>query len=130
MGQPGTLPQVPQLRPMGPECAVRRRRLLDELMRMQPHLAEPATLVADGRVLVDGVVITNPESRVRAGCSIVVRAESQLRGSAKLTAALDGFGVVVADRVCLDCGAAAGGFTRVLLDRGARRVYAVDVGHG
>jgi 23S rRNA (cytidine1920-2'-O)/16S rRNA (cytidine1409-2'-O)-methyltransferase len=53
-----------------------------------------------------------------------------LRGEAKLQAALAGFGVDVHGRVCLDLGAAAGGFTRVLLEGGAARVYAVDVGFG
>ena len=53
-----------------------------------------------------------------------------LRGEAKLQAALDGFHVAVAGRNALDVGASAGGFTRVLLRAGARRVYAVDVGHG
>jgi 23S rRNA (cytidine1920-2'-O)/16S rRNA (cytidine1409-2'-O)-methyltransferase len=53
-----------------------------------------------------------------------------LRGEAKLRAALDTFGVDVQSRVCLDLGAAAGGFTRVLLEAGAARVYAVDVGFG
>lgn len=47
-----------------------------------------------------------------------------------MRAALDGFGVRVESRVCLDVGAAAGGFTRVLLDGGAARVYAVDAGFG
>lgn len=53
-----------------------------------------------------------------------------LRGEAKLRAALTGFDVRVAGRVCLDLGAAAGGFTRVLLEAGASRVYAVDAGFG
>src|SRR5438270_4392387 len=50
------------------------------------------------------------------------------RGGVKLAAALDHFGFDPADRVCLDVGAATGGFTEVLLARGARRVYALDVG--
>jgi 23S rRNA (cytidine1920-2'-O)/16S rRNA (cytidine1409-2'-O)-methyltransferase len=53
-----------------------------------------------------------------------------LRGEAKLRAALSGFDVRVAGRVCLDLGAAAGGFSRVLLEAGATRVYAVDAGFG
>ncbi|MBV9099737.1 MAG: TlyA family rRNA (cytidine-2'-O)-methyltransferase [Candidatus Dormibacteraeota bacterium] len=53
-----------------------------------------------------------------------------LRGEAKLQAALEAFAVPVSGRVALDVGAAAGGFTRVLLRAGAARVYAVDAGHG
>jgi 23S rRNA (cytidine1920-2'-O)/16S rRNA (cytidine1409-2'-O)-methyltransferase len=52
------------------------------------------------------------------------------RGGHKLAAALDAFGVDPVDRVCLDVGASTGGFTDVLLQRGARRVYAIDVGRG
>ncbi len=52
------------------------------------------------------------------------------RGGHKLAAALDAFGIDPAGRICLDAGASTGGFTDVLLQRGARRVYAVDVGRG
>ena len=52
------------------------------------------------------------------------------RGGVKLAAALDHFGFDPQGRVCLDVGASTGGFTQVLLERGAKRVYAVDVGRG
>jgi 23S rRNA (cytidine1920-2'-O)/16S rRNA (cytidine1409-2'-O)-methyltransferase len=52
------------------------------------------------------------------------------RGAEKLVAALEAFDIRVKERTCLDAGASTGGFTDVLLRRGARRVYAVDVGHG
>ena len=51
------------------------------------------------------------------------------RGGLKLAAALDHFRLDVTDRMCLDVGASTGGFTEVLVQRGAKRVYAVDVGH-
>ena len=58
------------------------------------------------------------------------RAPYVSRGGEKLAAALDAFGIDVDGRVCLDVGASTGGFTDVLLRRGATRVYALDVGHG
>jgi 23S rRNA (cytidine1920-2'-O)/16S rRNA (cytidine1409-2'-O)-methyltransferase len=69
--------------------------------------------------------------RVRArSAQGMLTTHAPLRGEAKLRAALSGFDVRVAGRVCLDLGAAAGGFTRVLLEAGASRVYAVDAGFG
>jgi 23S rRNA (cytidine1920-2'-O)/16S rRNA (cytidine1409-2'-O)-methyltransferase len=87
-------------------------------------------LIAAGDVLVDGVPVTNPRSRLRARARVTRRSAIVLRGSAKLRAALAAFDVPVEGRIALDVGAAAGGFTTVLLDAGARRVYAVDAGHG
>jgi len=107
-----------------------RRRLLDELRRARPDLDDAEEAIAAGRVFVNGSPVTNPSSMVTPGASVVVRPRTELRGSRKLAAALDALTVDPAARTCLDVGAAAGGFTTTLLDRGASRVYAVDVGHG
>lgn len=83
-----------------------------------------------GRVVVDGRVITNPAARVRYDASIRVQAESRLRGDVKLSHALDWFDVRIAGRVAADVGASAGGFATALVERGAARIYAIDVGVG
>lgn len=106
--------------------------LLSELARQRPDLdpADAARAVARGHVRVDGRVVHNPDSRVARGCALVVAPPRDLRGTEKLGHLLDRFEIDVAGRVVVDVGAAAGGFTRALLDRGAARVYAVDAGHG
>jgi 23S rRNA (cytidine1920-2'-O)/16S rRNA (cytidine1409-2'-O)-methyltransferase len=108
----------------------RRRLLVEELRRRHPDQADPEGLIRAGLVQVAGRIVTNPASLVAPGDSITVRPRPDLRGSVKLVAALTRFGIHVAGRVALDIGAAAGGFTAALLDRGAARVYAVDAGHG
>lgn len=108
----------------------RLRALASEFAHRYPHLEDPDALIAAGEVLVNGFPRTNPASLVDAGDSITVRRSTPLRGESKLTHALQLFDVSAAGRVAVDLGAAAGGFTRVLLDAGARRVYAVDAGHG
>jgi 23S rRNA (cytidine1920-2'-O)/16S rRNA (cytidine1409-2'-O)-methyltransferase len=94
------------------------------------HVATPATVIASGRVLVDGRVIKNPAALVRADAAVRVLPERRLRGDIKLSHALRHFDVPVRGRVAGDLGASAGGFTTALLTLGARRVYAVDVGVG
>jgi 23S rRNA (cytidine1920-2'-O)/16S rRNA (cytidine1409-2'-O)-methyltransferase len=73
-----------------------------------------------------------PGDLVDAGLDIEVESPEPYvsRGGYKLAAALDAFGIDPRDRVCLDVGASTGGFSDVLLQRGARRVYALDVGRG
>jgi 23S rRNA (cytidine1920-2'-O)/16S rRNA (cytidine1409-2'-O)-methyltransferase len=79
---------------------------------------------------VDGVVVTRPAVRVRASAALELEpARHVSRAGGKLEAALDAFGVDPADRLALDIGASTGGFTALLLERGARRVVALDVGH-
>jgi 23S rRNA (cytidine1920-2'-O)/16S rRNA (cytidine1409-2'-O)-methyltransferase len=108
----------------------RLRVLAWELARLHPEIEEPEALIAAGQVLVNGRIVTNPRSLVPPSSSMRIAEARPLRGEAKLRAALGAFGVGVAGRVCLDLGAAAGGFTRVLLGAGAARVYAVDAGWG
>ncbi|MGH2813044.1 MAG: SAM-dependent methyltransferase [Actinomycetota bacterium] len=107
----------------------RRKKLID-LLADRAEIHDPEDAVLSGRVLVDGVVVTNPRSLVRADASIRVAETRRLRGELKLGAALEAFGVDPSGRVALDAGAAAGGFTRALLEAGAEKVYAVDAGHG
>jgi 23S rRNA (cytidine1920-2'-O)/16S rRNA (cytidine1409-2'-O)-methyltransferase len=108
----------------------RLRPLAAEVAAQFPHLENPVQEICAGRVLVGGIPARNPRSLVRAGSRLALARERRLRGAAKLEPALEAFGVAVAGRVALDLGAAAGGFTSVLVARGAARVYAVDAGHG
>lgn len=89
-----------------------------------------ADAIASGRVLVDGRVISNPAAQVRSDASVRILVDRRLRGDIKLSHALDRFDVPISGRVAVDLGASAGGFTTALLARGARRVYAVEVGVG
>jgi 23S rRNA (cytidine1920-2'-O)/16S rRNA (cytidine1409-2'-O)-methyltransferase len=83
-----------------------------------------------GHVWVNGFPVTNPDALVATDASIALRAPQPLAGEAKLRAALAAFAPRVEGRICVDVGASTGGFTRVLLEAGARRVYAVDAGFG
>jgi 23S rRNA (cytidine1920-2'-O)/16S rRNA (cytidine1409-2'-O)-methyltransferase len=104
--------------------------LLTLLQRRFPGLDDPAELIKEGTVLVDGVPAQSPRTRVRADAAIQIRHPRPLRGTIKLAHALAAFGIDAAGAIALDLGAAAGGFTKALLDAGAARVYAVDVGAG
>jgi len=104
--------------------------LLTLLLRRFPGLDDPARLIKEGAVLVDGVPAQSPRTRVRADAAIQIRRPRLLRGTVKLAHALAVFGIDAAGAAALDLGAAAGGFTQALLDAGAARVYAVDAGAG
>lgn len=115
----------------------RRQRLDAELVRrgLARSRQQAAELVAAGRVSVRGQVAGKPATQVDPADPVVVAEadagpEYVSRGAHKLVGALDAFGVDPAGRRCLDAGASTGGFTDVLLRRGAAHVVAVDVGYG
>lgn len=99
------------------------------LARSRTHAAR---LIADSRVTVGGAVVRKPATTITPSSEVAVRAGDDWasRGAHKLIGALDAFGVEVAGRLAVDAGASTGGFTHVLLHRGAQRVAAVDVGEG
>ena len=86
--------------------------------------------IDERRLTVDGIIVTNSASLVRADAPVVIRRTKPLAGKRKLDAAIAAFRVDVSGSTCVDLGAAAGGFTRSLLTHGAQHVYAVDVGFG
>lgn len=94
--------------------------------------ARAQAAIAAGLVRADGRPVTRASERLPATAAIEATAPHPFvsRGGLKLEAALDGFGLDPAGLPCLDVGASTGGFTDLLLRRGAARVTAVDVGHG
>ena len=93
--------------------------------------ARAQAAIAAGRVIADGAPVRKASEEISAAAVIEATPEHPYvsRGGVKLAFALDQFALDVHGRICLDVGASTGGFTEVLLERGARRVYAVDVGH-
>ena len=85
-----------------------------------------------GEVFAQGQRADKPGTMIAAEAQIEVEEKSRYvsRGGVKLAAALDHFGIDPGGAVCVDVGASTGGFTDCLLQRGAARVYALDVGHG
>jgi 23S rRNA (cytidine1920-2'-O)/16S rRNA (cytidine1409-2'-O)-methyltransferase len=114
---------------------VEGRVRLDQALVAQglvPSRQRAQAMVRAGLVRVAGEVADRPDQLVNPSVSIDVEGVKGYvsRGGEKLAAALDAFGVDPAGRVCLDVGASTGGFTDVLLQRGAARVITVDVGYG
>ena len=107
-----------------------------DVLRVERGLAE--TRARARAAIMAGEVRVNGERVDKAGTPVLRDAQIEVtapmpyvsRGGFKLAGALDAFGVPVAGRVCADVGACTGGFTDVLLQRGAARVYAIDVGQG
>jgi len=114
---------------------VEGRVRLDQALVAQglvPSRQRAQAMVRAGLVRVAGAVADRPDQMVDPSVSIgLEHAKAYVsRGGDKLAAALDAFGIDPAGRVCLDVGASTGGFTDILLQRGAARVIAVDVGYG
>jgi 23S rRNA (cytidine1920-2'-O)/16S rRNA (cytidine1409-2'-O)-methyltransferase len=114
----------------------RRARVDAELVRrgLARSRQQAAELIEAGRVSIDGIPATKAATAVTLDSRLVVADTDERnwvsRGAHKLIGALDAFAVPVEGRRCLDAGASTGGFTEVLLDRGAREVVAADVGYG
>jgi len=112
------------------------RSRLDQLLVERGHFAsreQARRAVMAGLVEVDGRRVDKPGTAVAATAELRLagaREPFASRAGRKLAAALDHFAIDPAGQVCLDVGASTGGFTDCLLQRGAARVYAVDVGYG
>ena len=94
--------------------------------------SEAQAAIRLGHVRADGVIVAKASQALTPGAAIAYEPPHPFvsRGGVKLKAALDHFALSPAGRVCLDLGASTGGFTQVLLEGGATKVHAVDVGHG
>ena len=98
-----------------------------------PSRARAQSLLMSGVVFVEGTRVDKAGTLIAKDSQIIIKEDSHRyvgRGGVKLEAALDTFKIDVNDKIALDIGASTGGFTDCLLQFGARKVYAIDVGHG
>jgi 23S rRNA (cytidine1920-2'-O)/16S rRNA (cytidine1409-2'-O)-methyltransferase len=115
---------------------VAQRERIDRLLvarQLAPTRTRAQALVVAGKVLVGGQRVDKPGTMVALDAEVVVRGADHpyvSRGGVKLAGALDHFGLDVTGKLAIDIGASTGGFTDCLLQRGATRVHAVDVGYG
>ena len=113
----------------------KKRRIDQRLVEdgLAPSRAQAADLVRRGCVTVAGETVSKPGAMISGDVALVLApgaAAHVSRGALKLAAALDAFALSPEGCVALDVGASTGGFTEILLSRGAAKVYAVDVGRG
>jgi 23S rRNA (cytidine1920-2'-O)/16S rRNA (cytidine1409-2'-O)-methyltransferase len=108
-----------------------------DILLVERGLAESrqraVALILAGKVKVDGCQASKAGQRVSAEAKVELVAQNQIyvsRGGFKLASALDSFSLQVTNLVAMDVGASTGGFTDCLLQRGAKKVYAIDVGYG
>lgn len=99
---------------------------------LAPSREKARAMIMAGEVLVDGQPIDKAGTRVARDADVTIKAKPRFvsRGGDKLAAALDAFPINVSGHVCADVGASTGGFTDALLQYGAAKVYALDVGYG
>ena len=121
--------------PLPDERMAERRRLDVEVaeLGLAPSRARAQALILAGKVTVNGQVVTKAGTPVKAEAVVGVTEPDHpyaSRGALKLEAAFDAFAIDPAGLDCLDVGASTGGFTDLMLVRGARRVIALDVGRG
>jgi len=112
-----------------------KKQRVDQLLverGLAEDLEEAKRLVMAGKVLCDGQLLFAPAQQIALDgeLSLIAEANYVSRGGEKLQAAFEEFGFSVEGLVCADVGASTGGFTDCLLQEGAARVYAVDVGYG
>lgn len=100
--------------------------------KLAPSRSKAAAMIMAGEVLVDAKVVDKPGTFVRGDADIALKQKPRYvsRGGLKLEAALMTFGVDPAGKICADIGSSTGGFTDCLLQHGAAKVYAIDVGSG
>ncbi|MBU0513082.1 MAG: TlyA family RNA methyltransferase [Chloroflexi bacterium] len=112
------------------------KKIRIDLLLIERGLAESRSqaqrLVMAGQVRANGQVVPKPASKVDAGAELTIDHGPRFvsRGGEKLQAAFDAFELDLRDRACADVGASTGGFTDCLLQHGAAKVYAIDVGKG
>jgi len=117
-------------------AAQKNKKRLDTLLvdrELTPTRAKARSLIMQGAVFVNGERVDKAGALVKEDSEITVKDSSQKyvgRGGLKLEAALKEFDIAVSDKTALDIGASTGGFTDCLLQHGAGKVYAVDVGYG
>ncbi|MDO4564151.1 MAG: TlyA family RNA methyltransferase [Clostridia bacterium] len=100
---------------------------------LAPSREKARALIMAGAVYVDGIKAEKAGQAVKAGASITVKDDALpfvSRGGLKLDKAIRSFAIDLSEKVCADIGASTGGFTDCMLQNGAKRVYALDVGYG
>ncbi len=111
------------------------KQRLDLLMlerELAPSREKARAMIMAGEVTVDGKLVDKAGTRVLVEAEIAVKTKPRFvsRGGDKLAGALAAFPIAVSGRICADVGASTGGFTDCLLQNGAAKVYAIDVGYG